>query len=243
MTAHHPPTSADLTETVAARLAAVRARIVAACERAGRNPASVTLVAVSKGHPAEACAAAVAAGTPDLGENRAQEWLPKVHALRERGVPARWHFIGHLQTNKVRDVLPYIDVFHALDSTRLLDAITREAARLAGAGTAARPLPCYLEVNVGGEPQKGGVTPSEVSGLLAAAAASSAVRVEGLMTVAPRTADPEAVRPVFRALRELATAHGLAGLSMGMTEDFAVAIEEGATLVRVGRAIFGDRPA
>ncbi len=243
MTAHHPPASADLAEGIATRLTAVRARIVAACERAGRDPASVTLVAVSKGHPTEACAAAVAAGTPDLGENRAQEWLPKVGALRAQHVPARWHFIGHLQTNKVRDVLPYIDVFHALDSTRLLDAITREAARLAEAGTAARPLPCYLEVNVGGEPQKGGVMPSEVAGLLAAASASDAVRVEGLMTVAPRTADPAAVRPVFRALHDLAAAHGLAGLSMGMTEDFEVAIEEGATLVRVGRAIFGDRPA
>ncbi|MDP2328175.1 MAG: YggS family pyridoxal phosphate-dependent enzyme [Dehalococcoidia bacterium] len=237
-----PPIPSTAAEPIAARLAEVRARIHAACERAGRAASEVTLVAVSKGHPLEACAAAVAAGTPDLGENRVQEFAPKAQAAAAAGVAARWHFIGHLQTNKVRDALPHISVFHALDSTRLIEAITREAARLGDTGAAAaRPLPCYLEVNIGGEPQKQGIAPGQVGALLAAAADCPAVRVDGLMTVAPRAGDPEQVRPVFRALRELAEAHGLTGLSMGMTDDFEVAIEEGATLIRVGRAIFGDR--
>ncbi|MDA0271144.1 MAG: YggS family pyridoxal phosphate-dependent enzyme [Chloroflexi bacterium] len=228
---------------LAERIEAIRARIAQACERSGRNPAEVTLVAVSKGHPATACVEAISAGTVDLGENRAQELLPKAAEVASigaaSGASARWHFIGHLQTNKVRDVLPHTAVFHALDSRRLLDVLTREAARSGAA--AAHPLPCYLEVNVAGEAQKEGIAPAQVGALLSAAAASQAVRVEGLMAVAPQVSRPEEVRPVFRALRELAQAHGLTGLSMGMTEDFEVAVEEGATLVRVGRAIFGER--
>ncbi len=235
---------------VGSNVAAVRARIAEACERAGRDPAGVTLVAVSKGHSMDLVRAAVEAGCVDLGENRAQELLPKAVEAASIGVTPpprwptpRWHFIGHLQRNKVWEVLPYIVALHSLDSVGLVEEIAR---RSVGRGAGAS-LPCYLEVNVAGEAQKQGVTPSALPDLLRAARACEAIEVRGLMTVAPHLEDaeedPEAVRPVFRALRALAQAHGLDGLSMGMTEDYSVAIEEGATVVRVGRAIFGARPA
>ena len=226
--------------TLATRLADVRARIARACERAGRDPAGVTLVGVSKTHPIEAVAEALAAGLTDLGENRAQDLLAQDAAAAQRGLAPRWHFIGHLQRNKVAAVLPRIVALHSLDSTRLIEEIERRRDAAGGSGAGA-PLPCYLEVNIGGEAQKSGIAPAEVPALLAAASASPALQVAGLMTVAPQVADPEQTRPVFRALRELATAHGLRGLSMGMTEDYPIAIEEGATVVRVGRALFGDR--
>ena len=225
--------------TLASRLAEVRARIAQACERAGRDPAEVTLVGVSKTQPAEAVRDAVAAGLLDLGENRAQDLLEQAEAATAAGIAPRWHFIGHLQRNKVRDVLPHIATLHSLDSARLVEEIEQ---RWAARGTLG-PLPCYIEVNIAGEAQKTGVTPEDVPALLDTATASSVLDVVGLMTVAPQVRDPEQTRPVFRALRELATVHGLRGLSMGMTEDYPIAIEEGATIVRVGRAIFGERRA
>jgi len=226
------PTAVD----IAANVAVVRARIAEACARSNRDPSEVTLVAVSKGHSTDLVRAAIEAGCGDLGENRAQELLPKVV---ETGAGPQWHFIGHLQRNKVRDVLPHIVALHSLDSLELV----REIERRADALGAATRLPCYLEVNVAGEAQKQGIAPESVSELLRAAQACGVIEVRGLMTVAPHLGEPEAVQPVFRALRELAQAHGLTGLSMGMTEDYSVAIEEGATVVRVGRAIFGARPA
>lgn len=236
------PTAVD----VAANVADVRARIAETCARAGRDPAEVTLVAVSKGHPIDLVGAAIEAGCHDLGENRAQELLPKALEARAAGLGIRWHFIGHLQRNKVRDVLPHLASLHSLDSLSLLQEIARrgrEGGRGHIDGGAATPLPCYLEVNVAGEAQKQGVSPDALPELLRAARATEVVEVVGLMTVAPHLPNPEAVRPVFRALRDLARAHGVAGLSMGMTEDYSVAVEEGATVVRVGRAIFGARPA
>jgi len=235
------PTALD----VAANVAAVRARIAEACARAGRDPAEVTLVAVSKGHAMDLVHAAIKAGCFDLGENRAQELLPKAVEVGSMGIsPApRWHFIGHLQRNKVREVLPHITALHSLDSAGLVWEIGRRASLDVGVPLPCYPLPCYLEVNVAGETQKQGVTPEALPDLLRAAQACEAIEVRGLMTVAPHFGDPERVRPVFRALRALARAHGLDGLSMGMTEDYPVAIEEGATVVRVGRAIFGARPA
>lgn len=228
------------TQTLAARLDVVRGRIAAACGRAGRDPAEVTLIAVSKTHPLESVREALAAGATDLGENRAQELVPKAEAATLAGLAPRWHFIGHLQRNKARDVLPHISVLHSVDSAALVAEIERRLPALASAAAAPR-LRCYLEVNVAGEAQKAGVPPDDLEPLLAVASASPALEVIGLMTVAPLVPDPEAARPVFRALRELAHAHGLAGLSMGMTDDFEVAIEEGATAIRVGRAIFGER--
>jgi pyridoxal phosphate enzyme (YggS family) len=230
--------------SIADRVRAVRARIEAACARVGRDPSSVTLVAVSKTFGVDAIVEALAAGVADLGENRAQEFVPKARAVAQADLPAgvptpRWHFIGHLQRNKVRDVVPLIEALHSLDSERLVEAVSAE--RIVARG--AHPLPCYIEVNVAAEEQKLGVGPAEVGPLLAAARRAPGIEVVGLMTVAPLVADPDQARPAFRALRELAATHGLPGLSMGMTNDFEVAVEEGATLVRVGRAIFGDRPA
>ena len=235
-----PSDQLTLTSTIAARLGEVRAAVAAACDRAGRDPSEVTIVGVSKTHPVETVAAACAAGMLDLGENRAQEFVPKAAAAAAAGLSPRWHFIGHLQRNKVRQVLPQLHALHSVDSVRLVSEITRqwESGIRPGSGEALR---CYVEVNVSGEAQKHGSDASDLVELLEAASASPAIELAGLMTVAPRVADPEEVRPVFRALRELAAAHGVSGLSMGMTEDYGVAIEEGATVVRVGRAIFGER--
>lgn len=229
--------------SIAANLAAVRANVAAACERAGRDPAGVTIVGVTKTHPPEVVEEALAAGLTDIGENRAQELLPKAEALQARGLAPRWHFIGRLQRNKVRGVLPHIAALHSLGSVRLADEIERRAERIEAAGGAGAlaPLPCYLEVNVAGEASKDGVAPEELPELLREAADRRHIAVAGLMTVAPLVDDAEQVRPVFRELRELARAHGLEGLSMGMTDDYAVAVEEGATVVRLGRVIFGAR--
>lgn len=230
------------TPSIATRFEVVRENVAAACERAGRDPAEVTIVGVTKTHPVETVEEALAAGVVDLGENRAQELVPKAEQAAGMGLEPRWHFIGGLQRNKVRQVLPHIAVLHSLDSLRLATEIERRieqgrAPQLDG------PLPCYLEVNVGGEASKEGVEAGEVGDLLRGVAEMQHIEVAGLMTVAPQVSDPELVRPVFRELRELAEAHGLAGLSMGMTDDYAVAIEEGATVVRLGRVIFGPRRA
>jgi len=231
---------------VRGRVAAVRARIEAACARAGRDPADVMLVAVSKTFGLDAVEAALEAGITDFGENRAQELVPKAEGATSIGLRPRWHFIGHLQRNKARDVVPHIVALHSLDSARLVAAVSQEVAahqtNSHGAGAdAAGSLRCYLEVNVAGEASKEGVPPEALPGLLDTARAARGIEVAGLMTVAPLAASAEDARPTFRALRELARAHGLDGLSMGMTNDFEVAIEEGATVVRVGRAIFGER--
>ena len=226
--------------SVAERIAEVRAVIARACERAGRDPATVLLVGASKTQPPAAIREALEGGLTDFGENRADELTAQVEAARAAGIRPTWHFIGHLQRNKVREVVPLISALHSLDSTALIAEIERRREALEAAG-AVLPLPCYLEVNVAGEAQKQGIAPSNVPALLAAVQASPVVTAVGLMTVAPLVPDTEQVRPVFRALRELAQAHGLEGLSMGMTDDYPVAIEEGATVVRVGRAIFGER--
>lgn len=223
--------------SIAERAAAVRERIARACARAGRDPASVRLIAVSKTFGPEAVAEALAAGIREFGENRVQEALAKIPAVAElaaqRGLPApTWHLVGHLQTNKARAAAGAFAILHGIDSTRLLQALDRAAA------ASTRVL---LEVNVAGEPTKFGFAPEDVAGAVALAQTLPHIEVAGLMTVAPRAEDPEAVRPVFRGLAELARQLGLPELSMGMTEDFEVAIEEGATMVRIGRAIFGER--
>ena len=222
------------TATIAERLAAVLAEVARACERAGRDAAEVTIIGVTKTQPVEAVRDALTAGLTDFGENRVQELAPKAEAAADAGLTPRWHFIGHLQRNKVRQLLPHTAVLHSLDSERLIDEIERRAAH---------PLSCYLEVNVGGEASKEGIVPHDLPSLLAAAQSAHHIEVTGLMTVAPPVDDPEQARPIFRRLRELARAHSLDGLSMGMTDDYAVAIEEGATVVRIGRAIFGARRA
>lgn len=224
-------TPAETSQPLAAeRVAAVRERIALAAERSGRAPDAVTLIAASKTWPAAAVRDVLAAGVADFGENRVQEGVAKAEELD--GEAIRWHLIGHLQTNKARAALGTFAILHAVDSERLLRAI---------AAAASAPARIMIEVNVAEEPSKFGVTPPEVASLLKVAAALPQIDVRGLMTVAPHVDDAELVRPVFRGLRELAEANGLRELSMGMTNDYEVAIEEGATFVRVGRAIFGER--
>jgi len=219
------------------RLTAVRRRIEAAAGRSGRAAASVTLVAVSKTMPVEAIREAVAEGATILGENRVQEARDKIEALAGA---AEWHLIGHLQTNKAKLAVGLFDRIHSLDSIRLAHELERHAVE------AGRRVRCLVQVNVGGEEQKNGASESEVRPLLEAASRLPHILVEGLMAIPPFLSDPEAVRPFFRRLRvlreELARdGFFLPDLSMGMTQDFEVAIEEGATLVRVGTAIFGPR--
>lgn len=211
---------------------AVQARIQAACARVGRDPREVTLIAVSKTVDAARVSEAFDAGLRDFGENRAQEALPKLMAVEASGRRPRWHFIGHLQSNKAKAVVERFDTIHSIDSMRLLERVDNVAVA---------PIDVFLEVNVSGETTKDGIAPPEVAEFVAAAQGLNMVRLVGMMTVAPRVATPEEARPVFRELRTLAHTHGLSGLSMGMTEDFEVAIEEGATHVRIGRALFGER--
>ena len=215
---------------VAGNLAAVRARIAAAAARAGRDAAAVRLVAVSKTQPAERVRAAVAAGVRDIGENYVQEAATKRAAV---GGDVRWHLIGHLQRNKAARALELFDLIHSVDSVALAEALARHAA---ARGAPARAL---VEVNVGGEASKSGVAPEALPALLERLRDPSLV-IEGLMAVPP-PGSPDEVRDHFRRLRALRDAAGLRELSMGMTDDFEVAIEEGATMVRIGRAIFGAR--
>jgi pyridoxal phosphate enzyme (YggS family) len=218
--------------SIAENLRKVRERVDAACRRAGCNSSDVTVVGISKGFPARAVLEGWRAGLADMGENRVQEAAGKIAEARLKGVSVRWHLVGHLQTNKVKTALNLFDIIHSVDSLHLAAAISRVASR---------PVAVLLEVNVSGEESKYGLAPEEVAPALANVRELSNIDVQGLMTVAPLVDNPERVRPVFRRLRELAEELDLPQLSMGMTDDFEVAIEEGATMIRIGRAIFGPR--
>ncbi|MCC6558623.1 MAG: YggS family pyridoxal phosphate-dependent enzyme [Polyangiaceae bacterium] len=224
---------------VAARLEAVRGRVAAAAERAGRAPGEVRLLAVSKGQPAEAIRAAHAAGQRMFGENYAQELERKAEGLAELA-DLEWHFIGRLQRNKAKVVARAARVVHSVDREDLAIELDRRA------GALGRALSVLVEVNVGDEASKGGCAPGDVGRVLEAIARCKGLRAVGLMTITPFLDDPEQVRPFFAALRELRERHGgaaaLPELSMGMSHDFEAAIAEGATIVRVGTAIFGPRP-
>jgi len=221
-----------------ARVAAVRGRIAAACERAGRDPAEVVLIGVSKRHPAEAVQPVIDAGVTVLGESRVQEAQEKRPLLA--GVE-ELHLIGRLQRNKAKGAVALFDLIHSVDRLRLAEALARGAE---AAGTRQRVL---LQVNLGREPQKGGVLPDDLTALWEAVAPLPELAVEGIMGVAPYTPDPEGSRPHFRLAarlaQELAQRAGRPmPLSLGMSHDFEVAIEEGAHWVRVGTALFGVRP-
>lgn len=219
-------------DELTAAVARVRGRVAAAAGRAGRRPEEITLVAVTKGVPLSRIREAVAAGVTELGESRVQEAIPKISALR---AAARWHLVGHLQHNKAGLAAGLFPVIHSLDSVRLAEALSRHAPRR---------LDVFIQVNVAREPQKYGVAPEDLADILRRVAGLPDLRVVGLMTIAPLHPDPEHARPVFRRLRtlrdEVAKVLGTAlpHLSMGMSDDFEVAVEEGATVVRVGRAIF-----
>jgi len=239
-------------QTIAGRVAAVRETIAAACQRVGRSPDTVTLVAVSKTHPPALILEALAAGVHHFGENRIEEALGKIAQVTAAPMPVQWHMVGHVQSRKARFVIGPFALLHSLDSVHLAQRLSYYA-QLAG-----RTLDVLLEMNVSGEASKEGWAAQrwrddracrhalwdEVAQVLAL----PGLRVRGLMTMAPIVEDMEQARPVFAALRELRDA--LAGdfpaagwdeLSMGMTDDYPVAVEEGATIVRIGRAIFGER--
>jgi pyridoxal phosphate enzyme (YggS family) len=222
----------------------VRERIANACVRAGRAPGDVRLMAVTKSVGADAIQALPQLGVTDIGENRVQDARGKQLALGGT-LGLRWHMIGHLQTNKVRQALGLFDSVQSLDSLHLAQEIERRlACGIAAPGCAERPYPVLIECNVSGEASKFGVRPADLVALIEAVRPLAHLRVEGLLTMAPFAEDPEAARPTFAALRELAAqARARTGLplphfSMGMTQDFEVAIEEGATIVRIGTALF-----
>jgi pyridoxal phosphate enzyme (YggS family) len=224
-----------------ARLESVRDRIARAAGRAGRDPASVRLVAVSKTFPADDVRAAALAGQIDFGENKVQEALQKMGETS--GLALTWHLVGHLQSNKARKAGEAFDVVHSVDHAALVAKLDEAAA------ATARRLELLVQVDIAGEPTKHGARPGDLPSLLEAARLCQAVRIIGLMILPPVHADPEQARPFFASLRSLrdglvargADASMLTELSMGMSGDFEVAIEEGATIVRVGSAIFGRR--
>lgn len=230
----------DADAAVAQRLGALRERIAAAARRADRDPARVRLVGAAKRQPAAVVAAAVRAGVRDLGENYVQEAL-EMRAALERELGAAlfgelvWHGIGHVQRNKARDAVGCFDWIHGVDDARLAAELSKHAGRRE------RTCTVLLQVNLSGEASKSGVAEAELAGLLDAVREVPHLRVAGLMTMPAPAPDPEQSRPAFAKLRALAERHGLAELSMGMSDDFEVAVEEGATLVRIGTALFGAR--
>ena len=228
-------------DTLRPRLDEVRGRIAAAAARSGRPAGAVTLVGVTKTVAAVTVQAAVDAGLADLGENRVQEAQAKIPVVGRARV--RWHFIGHLQRNKAGRAVELFDRVHSVDDAELAEALSRHAT------AAGRTLPVLVEVNVGGEASKFGVAPEGLAGLLERVAELPGLALDGLMTVEPPVDEPEAARPAFARLRELRDegerrlGRRLPELSMGMSGDYEVAVEEGSTMVRLGGAIFGPRLA
>jgi pyridoxal phosphate enzyme (YggS family) len=223
-------------DSLGANLQAVRQTIAISAERAGRDPKEVVLVAVTKTFPVERIREAMAVGLRIFGENRVQEALPKMDEIGPANVD--WHLIGHLQTNKIKFIEGRFRMVQSVDGIGLAEALDRRLQS---------PLDVLVEVNVAEEPPKTGALPAELAAVAVAVNASQHLRLRGLMTVAPLAPDPEAVRPVFRQLRALRDKTSqqlgvaLPVLSMGMTDDYAIAVEEGATMLRLGRALFGPR--
>ena len=229
--------------SIAENVAKVKANIAAAAREAGRDPGEITLVAATKGQTAETVREAIAAGVAVCGENRVQEMAEKLSRYAYDG--ARLHFIGHLQTNKVRQVVGRVDMIESVGSEHLLEAIEAQAAKLE------LVQDILLEVNIGGEASKSGISPEELSALAAQAVGSPHVRLRGLMAIPPVAAGPDGNRPFFAKMRQLYVdirsqmddnKTSFDCLSMGMSGDFEDAVREGATLVRVGTALFGPRP-
>ena len=224
------------------RLLGVWSRIEAAAKRSGRTRESIRLIAVSKTHPADVVRAAIEAGVTDLGENRVQEAEPKIDTLRREA--AKWHLIGHLQSNKARRAVQLFDTIHSIDSVALVEKLDRACGELQR-----EELPVLIQVDLGHETTKSGADETELAGLIGAVTSSKRLKLIGFMTLPPFFEEAELTRPFFAKLRGLRDEYrdrgafgGAQGeLSMGMTHDFEVAIEEGATMVRIGTAIFGQR--
>ena len=221
---------------LAARLAAVRSRIADACLRAGRDPNGVQLLAASKFQSASAIRAAYALGQREFGENYVQELVQKAQQLADLS-DLRWHLIGRLQTNKVKDVLRIGCSLQSLDSVKLCEALATRAEQAGSGG-----VDVFVQVNISDEPQKAGVATAQLATLMAAARGYPVLRLRGLMSIPAPSDDEVVMRRAFRRVRELADHYQLAECSMGMSDDLEIAIEEGATMVRVGTAIFGERP-
>ena len=218
-------------DDIRANLATVEARIQAACARAGRRREDVLLIAVTKTFPASDVEAAIAVGITNVGENKVQEARDKKPLVT---ASARWHLIGHLQSNKAKDAIRLFDVIQTVDSVDLAAKISRHAA------AAGKTQEVLLQVNIGNEEQKSGVEARDAQALAKEVAALPSIRLTGVMAIPP-LGEAEAMRPYFRELKALRDSLGLEHVSMGMTDDFEVAIEEGSTMVRIGRAIFGSR--
>ena len=217
--------------TIEENILKIRQRVVLACSRANRDPGGVAIVAVSKGRSTAEIRAAITSGITDIGENRVQEAALKYKELA--GAQIKWHLVGHLQTNKARDAVKMFDLIHSVDSLRLAEEINRQANKQN------KVQAVLFQVNTSAEKSKFGLGPDEAEAVLSQAAALKNINIAGLMTIAPLSDDPQLVRPYFRRLRQLRDRINPAGvLSMGMTDDFEVAIEEGADLVRLGRAVF-----
>jgi PLP dependent protein len=219
-------------DNLRANIDQVREQIAAAALRAGRRADEVMLVTVSKTVAPERIDEALALGISTFGESKVQEAKAKIPLVSSR---ARWHFIGHLQTNKARDAVELFELIHSVDSVKLAAELNKCLEH------ASKRLAVLLEINVSGEASKFGIKPEDLSGMLGQIAALPRLEVQGLMTLAPFAEDAEKARPYFRRLRELRDAAGLRELSMGMSNDFEIAVEEGATILRIGTAIFGER--
>ncbi|MGC9327035.1 MAG: YggS family pyridoxal phosphate-dependent enzyme [Candidatus Hinthialibacter sp.] len=227
--------------TIADSIRFVQEKVIQTAESCGRSPQSVKIVAVSKTQPAQSVREAYQAGLRTFGENHVQEAESKITELQD--LQAEWHMIGHLQTNKVKKIVPLIHLIHSVDSVKLIEALEKECAKRD------RTLPILLQLNLSGEESKFGAEAGALENLLAALENAPHLESRGLMTIPPFTDDPEEVRPYFRQLRkigqqykhDIVNSNNTLELSMGMTNDFPVAIEEGATLVRIGTAIFGSR--
>ncbi len=219
-------------DTIRANLETLQKRINQACERSHRSPGDIKLVAITKGMPAATIKAAYDCGIRDFGENRVQEAQEKIAELAELRSQFTWHMVGHIQGNKGKLAARLFDIIHSVDSVKLAQVLNRQAPER---------LPILIQVNVSEEVTKEGFAVEQVAGAVESISKLSNLEIRGLMTIAPIVDDPEDVRPVFRKLRQMRDSLGLAHLSMGMTDDFEVAIEEGATMIRIGRAIFGKR--
>ena len=217
---------------IAENILEVRRRIERACERSRRSPEEITLVAITKGFEASVIRTAFDLGIIDFGENRVQEAEGKIAQVSDLRPTVTWHMVGHLQSNKAKAALEIFDIIHSVDSIRLAGILNRLAKK---------QLPILLEVNVSGESTKAGFSPDEVAPAVKEMRQLPNLNLMGLMTVAPMTAEPEEVRPVFRKLREMRDSLGLKHLSMGMTDDFELAVAEGSTMIRIGTGIFSPR--
>lgn len=221
-----------LQHSIESNVEVLRGRIEQACRRSSRDVAEVKLIAVTKNFDSHAVRTALDCGLTDFGENRVQEASSKYVELADVRSKMTLHYIGHLQSNKVRDVLRIVDIIHSIDTVHLAELVNEKAGR---------PVPAFLQVNLAGEHAKYGFSRDELERAVGSISALPNIAIMGLMTIAPISSDAEEVRPLFAALRSLNSAYGFRELSMGMTDDFEVAVEEGATMIRIGRAIFGAR--